>query len=558
MSYFMKQLKRVSANSENRKWLFVPYDQLTDKIGPLARHRPTEIGIVMVENPWKASLRPYHRQKLALILANMRHFALEQARKGVAVRYLVANGPYGETLSAVSRELGRLELMKPAERELRADLQPLVDDGRIKVVPHGGRLSSPDILKHVARPGPHWRMDAFYRRIRSKTGILIEGGRPVGGRFSYDTHNRLPWRGIPKAPDPCTFPIDPIKQEVGDLVRTFFASHPGKLRLETLPATKEDAITLWRWAEENCMSHFGPYEDAMSSQSLSLFHTRVSSLLNIHRLLPAKLVYDILAMDIPLKSKEGFVRQIIGWREFVYRVHEATDGFRSVGCSSLNVLKFPGDAGYNRLNRNSWSGPPVTGEFFGGACPSFLGAANPLPPAYWGVKSGLRCLDHIVDNVWDHGYSHHITRLMVLANIAALLDVSPRELTDWFWVAYTDAYDWVVEPNVLAMGTYALGPLMTTKPYVAGANYIHRMSDFCTMCRFDPTRTCPLNHLYWAFLARHKSRLNKNPRLSLAIKNLNKRRLTTVRQDRRVYEVILERLAAGEDIPTDVSTRGAS
>ncbi len=548
MSHFMQELRRFSGSCENRKWIFIPYDQLSDQIGPLARYRPTETGIVMVENPWKASLRPYHRQKLALILANMRHFALEHARRGVAVRYVVANGPYRETLGRLSRELGRLEVMKPAERELRADLESLATEKALKIVPHEGRLCSTKAFAALFGRSAQWRMDAFYRFMRKKTGLLMDKGRPEGGKFSYDSENRRPWRGTPRAPDPCTFPIDSIKQEVGDLVARLFPHHPGTLRLEELAATKQDAQTLWNWAKERCMNFFGPYEDAMSYRSVGLFHTRVSCLLNIHRLLPARLLDEAAAMNLPIQSKEAFVRQILGWREFVYLVHETTDGFRNMPKESPAVSKFPGDAGYSRLSGSGWRSPSSAASF-GGACPSFLESANPLPPLYWGVESGLACLDHVIRDVWNYGYSHHITRLMVLANFAALLDVNPRELTDWFWIAYTDAYDWVVEPNVLGMGTYAVGPLMTSKPYVAGAHYIHKMSDFCQVCQFDPNQTCPLTSLYWAFLARHKHKLRKNPRLSLPMKNLERRDPALVERDRRVYTLILKRITNGERIP---------
>ncbi len=552
MSHFMQELHRVSANSENRKWIFVPYDQLTDQVGPLAKYRPRDVGIVMVENPWKASLRPYHRQKLALILSNMRHFALEQARKGVAVRYVVGNGPYRETLASLSRELGCLEVMQPAERELRADLQPLIEAKALKVIPRSGRLCPSDALKAAADRGRQWRMDVFYRYMRKRTGILMHKGKPVGGKFSFDAQNRLPWRGAPHAPEPCTFPVDPIKREVGNLVSSMFSHHPGTLCLEELPATKQDADSLWTWAKSNCLEHFGPYEDAMSRSSFALFHTRISCLLNIQRLLPLTLLQDVVGMDLPLPSKEAFVRQVLGWREFVSLVHEETDGFRNIRGESPTVLKFPGDAGYSRVYGTAWQGAGPTGASFGGACPSYFDAANPLPPLYWGVESGLACLDHVVGGVWKRGYSHHITRLMVLANFAALMDVNPRELTDWFWIAYTDAYDWVVEPNVLGMGTYAVGPLMTTKPYVAGANYINRMSDYCQMCQFVPTRTCPLTRLYWAFLARHKHKLHRNPRLSLTMKNLERRDRALMDQDKRVYKFILERISRGERIPPTI------
>jgi deoxyribodipyrimidine photolyase-related protein len=229
-------------------------------------------------------------------------------------------------------------------------------------------------------------------------------------------------------------------------------------------------------------------------------------------------------MTLPLASQEGCIRQILGWREFVRHVHLATDGFRSLPGSAPPIAEHPGD---------------------GGAMPSVLGASGPLPPVFWGSPSGLACLDRVVGDVWAEGYSHHITRLMVLANLATLLDVSPRELTDWFWVAYTDAYDWVVEPNVLGMGTYAVGDLMTTKPYVSGAAYIARMSDYCEICAFDPTTTCPITRLYWAFLARHEMRLRDNPRLRLPLQALRKRPTARREEDAKTFQHVRATLAAG-------------
>jgi deoxyribodipyrimidine photolyase-related protein len=219
-------------------------------------------------------------------------------------------------------------------------------------------------------------------------------------------------------------------------------------------------------------------------------------------------VDEAAALDIPLASREGFIRQVLGWREFVRHVHEVTDGFRAV--------------------------PPGP-----------LQAARPLPPAFWGTRSGLACLDHVVADVWREGWSHHITRLMVLSNLATLLDVSPRELTDWFWVAYVDAFDWVVEPNVLGMGTYAVGGVMTTKPYVSGAAYIDRMSDYCRHCAFDPKRTCPVTRLYWAFLARHESALAGNVRMAMPLRSLGRRRAAERADDRRTVEHVFDTLSRG-------------
>jgi deoxyribodipyrimidine photolyase-related protein len=177
-----------------------------------------------------------------------------------------------------------------------------------------------------------------------------------------------------------------------------------------------------------------------------------------------------------------------------------------------------------------------------------MGCDTPLPPAYWGETSGLACLDTVVSDVWAEGYSHHITRLMILSNLATLLDVRPRELTDWFWVAYTDAYDWVVEPNVLGMGTYALGGLMTTKPYVSGAAYINRMSDYCSHCSFNPKTDCPFASLYWAFLARHEALLKKNPRLMMPMASLRKRSASRKKQDQEVYRRVREILGKGGNV----------
>jgi deoxyribodipyrimidine photolyase-related protein len=239
-----------------------------------------------------------------------------------------------------------------------------------------------------------------------------------------------------------------------------------------------------------------------------------------------------------LASKEGFIRQVPGWREFVRHVHQSTDGFRN----HFPKADVPGHAGYNKWVRPKWKASMHVPDLDGGAAPSFLGAMNPLPAAFWGTASGFHCLDQGIGQVWEHGYSHHMTRLMILANIATLLDVSPRELTDWFWMAYIDAFDWVVEPNVLAMGTFGTGPFMTTKPYISGAAYIHRMSDFCTGCAFNPKTNCPITNLYWAFLDRHKKQLQSNPRLMLPLRNLQKRRQATIRKDRQIFTMVRREL----------------
>ena len=499
---FQSLLRDRQTDPIQRRWLYVPYDQLSSSIGPLSREDPRDLGILLVENRWKARQRPYHKQKLALIIANLRHFALEQAARGVAIRHVAMDAPYHTAIVDAAKTLGPLRMMRAAERELRVDLEVAVAAGALEVIPHEGWLTTTEQFRLSHPKGAPWLMEKFYRYIRRETGILMNGREPEGGAFNFDAENRSPYKDGPAPPALPTFPLDVIKQEVGELIQRHYAQHPGTLNLENLPATAADAEQHWQWAQERCLPLFGKYEDAMSTRSSNLFHSRVSALVNIHRLLPARIVRDVSLLDIPIASKEGFIRQVLGWREFMRHVHEETDGFRSL--PHANVLH----------------------------------ANNSLPPAFWGEPSGLNCLDNVVKDVWREGYSHHITRLMILSNLATLLDVSPRELTDWFWVAYVDAYDWVVEPNVLGMGTFSLGPVFTTKPYVSGSNYIHRMSDYCEACQYDPKTTCPFPSLYWAFLARHADVLEKNPRISLLYRSLAKRPAEQQRADERTFQTV--------------------
>ena len=382
MSFFMQELIKHQPDPQGRRWLYVPYDQITDRIGPLSRENPNNLGIVLVENPWKASRRPYHKQKLALILVNLRHFALEQVHRGVAVRHVVTRGPYRTALEPLVKDLGFLQVMEPAERELRADLQPLQKSKALGFIPHEGWLTTRDEFLVGSGETPPWRMDSFYRHMRRETGVLMKSGKPEGGRISFDKENRLPWKGVPPAPAPPSFPRDPIKEEVGRLIEQVFSHHPGRLDLDHLPATASDAQRLWDWAKRNCLPFFGPYEDAMSTRSRGLFHTRLSALLNIHRLIPGNILGEVEKMKIPLPSKEGFIRQILGWREFGRHVHLATDGFRELPLGNPPVAEAPGDGGYRRWSGKPWAASTRTKDPDGGAEPNALNCKMGLPPAY--------------------------------------------------------------------------------------------------------------------------------------------------------------------------------
>lgn len=548
VTHFREALRAHRNHEAGRRWIFVPYDQLTDEVGPLAREAASAVGVVVVECPEKAARRPYHKQKLALVLANLRHFALEQAKRGVAVRHVVASS-YAAALEPLAASLGPIEVMHPAERELRAELAPLVEAGKVRLLPHEGWLTTADDFR-ASQNGPPWRMDAFYRHVRRRLGVLMEKGKPVGGRFSFDSENRKPWRGEPPAPPLPTFDVDPITEEVCGLVRERMHRHPGTLVPERIPATRAHAEKVWSWARSECLPTFGPFEDAMSTRSRNLFHTQISSLLNLQRLSARRVIAEVADDDrIPLPSREGFVRQILGWREYMHHAHDATDGFRVLAGAAQPSAEGPGDGGYRGWSGEGWSATGTSGGD-GGSLASYVGAEKGVPPAYWGKTSGLHCLDTVVASVWEDGYSHHITRLMVLANIGMLLDLSPRELTDWFWVAYVDAYDWVVEPNVHAMGTFGVGDLLTTKPYIAGSAYIDRMSDYCKGCRFDPKTTCPLPSLYWAYLGRHAERLGSVQRLKLPLAAEARRAPSQRSADAAKFEEISAALTAGKELAT--------
>ena len=543
MSNFYNSLHTLSpkSNSVRSNVLYIPYDQLSDQIGPLSYWAPSDTTIIMLETTHKGTRRNYHKQKLGILLSNCRHFALEQAKRGVQVIYRSGTEDYGTMLSQIQTEyaIPEVTVMRPAERELRKELKPQIEKGWLKAIKHEGWLSTRQDLENTATYAP-WKMANFYQKMRKRTGILMENNKPIGGKYSFDGDNRQVWKGDPKVPTVLVFEPDDITTEVCDFIESQFPDAVGKLDRTQIPATKEDALKLWAWAKQECMVHFGPYEDAMHTDSKSLFHTRISPLLNLHRLLPKQVVQDIEALDIPFNSKEGFIRQVLGWREFMYQIHEYTDGLRRIPNKDGTWTEHP-----------TASIDSTIPEQDGGSLINVLNYKTPLPDAFWGKKCGLNCLDSVVKDVMDDGFTHHIPRLMVLANIATLLEIKPREITDWFWVSFIDAFDWVVEPNVLAMGTFATGEVLSTKPYISGAGYINKMSNFCKGCTFHPKKNCPLTRLYWAYLDNHRERFKDNFRMKMVLRSLDKRADEKKATDRAVFTWMVETLAKGEGLTVD-------
>jgi deoxyribodipyrimidine photolyase-related protein len=455
---------------------------------------PSNARLLFIESSAKLRARPWHRHKLILVLSAMRHFMDDMRRLGFQVEYRRAP-TFLAALRAHAQEHPdeRLVVMRPSTWQGAQFVSRLGETLGlpVEVWPNRFFLSSPADLGAARSP----LMETFYRKLRRRTGILMEGDQPVGGRWNWDAENRRPPRkdwspqSLPRRSDVCARRDHPRgDREVARLDTAW-----GRLDGFALPVTRADALAFYQDFLDHRLPNFGPYQDAMLSGQPWLFHALISPLINIGLLEPLEVCAGAerawQAGHAPLNSAEGFIRQVIGWREFIYAIY-----WREMPrLRAMNVL----------------------------------GAHRPLPAFYWDAQTDMACLRACVQGVWERGYTHHIQRLMVLCNFALLAGVNPQEVNEWFLSTYVDAYDWVVTPNVIGMGLFADGGIVGTKPYAASANYIHKMSNYCAKCRFDPRqrvgpRACPFNALYWDFVARHAERLGANPRTSMAVKTLNR------------------------------------
>ena len=552
----MRELYPSAQDAKARRWVFVPYDRLNDRIGPLADD--PDAGLLFVESHAKGRARPYHHKKVLLVLSNMRHFALEQIARGRHVLY--TNGPeeYGEQLRLAQQRfgLGPLLVTRPAERELRKSLERAATAGlSTEERPDTAWLSTHGDWQHVfgkTAKGRQYLMERFYRHMRQTTGILMEDGRFAGGKLSYDDQNRESYRGqVTPSPRPAFAPDD-LTLEIIEMIQRVNPESFGHIDGFDLPVTAEQSEVAWDFALNKLLPFFGPWEDAMNTEEPMLFHSALSGLINLSRLLPRDVIADVEQAyhedKVPLASAEGFIRQILGWREFMRHMHDTTDGFRTLPQHPDPPTNRTANAYSHLLVKEitpADADPP--------AMPSALDAHLPLPPVYWGERSGMFCMDTVIAQVQRQGWSHHITRLMVLSNLATLCGFSPRELTDWFWVAYIDAYDWVVEPNVLGMATFADGGLTATKPYISGAAYINRMSNFCGRCALDPKKSlgpgsCPFTALYWSFLERHADLLQSNQRMRMPYNTMLKKSPAERAALKERADVAVAQLGRGEII----------
>jgi deoxyribodipyrimidine photolyase-related protein len=503
-------------------------DQLTPGIASLRGLDRAETVVMMAEVQAEATYVRHHKQKIALVFAAMRHFAEALRRDGWTVDYVTLDAPgntggfTGEVARAVARHgATRLRVVEAGEWRVQSMLDRWAARASIavEVLPDDRFLCSRDEFAAWAEGRNRLVMEDFYRAMRRRTGLLMDGGRPAGGRWNYDAENRKrPPAGLNYPAPPDAAP-DAITEDVLALVETRFAGHFGELRPFRWAVTREQALAELDHFVANALPRFGDYQDAMVDGQDRLYHSALSAYLNLGLLRPLEVAQ---AADVawrrgeaPLNAAEGFIRQIIGWREYV---------------RGLYFLEGPAYAHANAL-----------------------GATRPLPDFYWTGETDLRCLHQAIDQTRRTAYAHHIQRLMLLGNFAMLAGVAPDQVSDWFLVVYADAFEWVELPNVIGMSQFADGGRLGTKPYAAGGAYVARMSDHCARCRYDVKAktgpdACPLNYLYWDFLDRNRGALGDNPRLLPVYRNwdrLGEERQAAVRASAETFLSALKPAAPG-------------
>ncbi|HZH48049.1 MAG TPA: cryptochrome/photolyase family protein [Roseococcus sp.] len=478
-------------------------DQCSRSLSTLQDLDPARDVVLMMEVQDECTYVPHHPQKIVLILSAMRHFARALEARGVRVDYVRLDDPAnthsfsGEVGRAVARhrpaaiivtepgEWRVLEVIRSWEDrfgvpvELREDTRFLCTGADFNRWAHGRKAL---------------RMEFFYREMRRATGLLMEpDGTPAGGEWNYDAQNRKPLAPGTAPPAPPRFAPDSITREVMALVAERFPAHFGSLEGFAWPVTAQDARAALDAFVAERLPRFGDFQDAMAEGQATLFHALISTSLNCGLLLPreaceaAEAAYR--AGLAPLNAVEGFIRQLLGWREYV---------------RGLYWLRMPAYARSNALE-----------------------ARRALPAFYWTAGSGMRCMDAAVGQTRDLAYAHHIQRLMVTGNFALIAGLDPAAVNEWYLAVYADAYEWVELPNVHGMSLFADGGVIASKPYAASGAYINRMSDHCRHCAFDVKRAtgegaCPFNFLYWDFLARHEKRFAANQRMGMQMANLRR------------------------------------
>jgi deoxyribodipyrimidine photolyase-related protein len=479
---------------------FILGDQLTRAIATLDGLAAGDV-VLMVEVDAETRYVRHHKQKIALVLSAMRHFAEELRKEGIRVDYVRLDdsentGSFtGELRRAVARNRpSRVVATEPGEWRVREMMLGWSGEINIPVEIRGDDRFFCSLAEFArwAEGRDALRMEFFYREMRRRTGFLMANDKPAGGKWNFDPENRKSLPAKVRPPERLRFSPDKTTRDVMALVAARFGDHFGDLDTFGWAVTRRDALIALRDFITKCLPSFGDFQDAMKSGAPFLYHATLSPYLNLGLLTPwevcvaAERAFN--AGAAPLNAVEGFIRQILGWREYVRGVY---------------WLKMPQYAGANALK-----------------------ATRPLPWFYWSGETRMNCLRQAVTETKRNAYAHHIQRLMVTGNFALLAGIAPREIEEWYLIVYADAYEWVELPNTHGMAIFADGGVLGSKPYAASGAYIDRMSDYCKGCSFDVKaksgpRACPFNYLYWNFFLENRDRLPVSPRLAMPLRTLD-------------------------------------
>jgi len=478
-------------------------DQLSRRNPVLGDIDATQDLIWLCEAAHEATQVPSHKARIVLFLLAMRHFAEALRAEGLPVRYLALDAhDHAKLEDALAADLGRLRparvcVTQPGEYRLLAALQNTCERQGVplEVLDDDHFLCPRADFERWADGRKTLHLEHFYRWLRKRDDVLMDGNEPAGGTWNYDKANRKPFgkQGPGLIPEPLTFAPDAITAAVIELVESRFPQAPGRLDRFDWPVTAEQAQAALDDFIDHRLAVFGPYQDALWIGEPYLYHARLSAALNLKLLDPRPLIEQAVAAyqagRAPIASVEGLVRQVLGWREYVRGIY---------------WREMPG-----YLEQNA------------------LAAEQRLPAWYWTGATDALCLHSTVAQILEHGYAHHIQRLMITGLYALLLGVRPQEVHRWYLAMFVDAVEWVEAPNTLGMSQFADGGLLASKPYAASGAYIQRMSNYCDQCRFDPKQAigetaCPFTTLFWDFLARHKARFARHPRTALMWRNLER------------------------------------
>ncbi len=456
--------------------------------------------VLMVESIDHIRVRPYHQQKLILVWSAMRHFAQELRDLEFDVTYVECDR-FATAVEAwvLANQITELRMMAPVDKPFARLITELDLPCAINVIPNNHFLWSEADFVAWAKPRKRMLMEDFYRESRKRSGILMDdNGKPVGGAWNFDQENRKPpKKNDPtfRPPEPLWFEPDAIVQAVITKVTALEVPTYGRADGFGWAVTRSQTLQVLERFIETRLSTFGPYEDAMVTGQDTLWHSLLSPYLNLGLLQPLEVIQKVeLAFqsrdDIAINSVEGFIRQVMGWREYMRGIYVITD---------------------DDYGDSNW-----------------FHHQHPLPEFFWDHrKATMNCLKQCLSQTDRTAYNHHIQRLMILNNFALIAGFNPQEVENWFHSVYIDAYDWVMQPNVIGMGQYADGGFLASKPYASSANYVNKMSDYCKGCPYDHKartgeKACPFNYFYWDFLDRHRSKLTTQGRMSFILKNLDK------------------------------------